>query len=241
MIKSKIYVNLMKIFIFINLLIFSVTSYADHGIGTGFFITNDGYFLTNAHVAGAMDHKKNNYIYWKNQRIPIHLVYISPRVDISLFKADMTHSPCLQIGTLKKGYEVVGTKMKLLFFDKRSDPYNFSGPLLYDITITGYEKAFWPGNVASPTYSFEPYTRPGNSGSPIILGNYIVSILEGGFWKIEPININSLKMTWTESFSLNNKDLEVFMASQNTEDRPLMCYYPTDDARDIINYIFQQD
>lgn len=123
--------------------------------GTGFFVTNDGYLLTNQHV---VSDSRALFIVVGDQEIPAVLIDSSEKEDIALLKADV-NSQLIPIATdlPKKGEEIA-----ILGYP--------------NITVQGNEQKATFGHINAlsgiqndPRWlQFDAPIQPGNSGSPVI-------------------------------------------------------------------------
>jgi len=123
--------------------------------GTGFFVTNDGYLLTNQHV---VSDSRALFIVVGDQEIPAVLIDSSAKEDIALLKADV-NSQLIPIATdlPKKGEEIA-----ILGYP--------------NITVQGNEQKATFGHINAlsgiqndPRWlQFDAPIQPGNSGSPVI-------------------------------------------------------------------------
>lgn len=125
-------------------------------MGTGFFVSNDGYLITNSHVANGSE---NISIMLDGQRVPAVLVDDDSNNDIALLKVDKS---------------VVGLPLELRNKVKRGA----------DIAVLGYPNIGLQGNEQKATFGFinansgvkgdtrhfqiSSPIQPGNSGSPMV-------------------------------------------------------------------------
>lgn len=76
----------------------AATQLQKYSIGTGFFVSEDGYILTNKHVVAELD---ATYKVSVNGRfdIPATVVYRSPSTDLAVLKVKDNNYPALQLGS----------------------------------------------------------------------------------------------------------------------------------------------
>ncbi|HEU0230609.1 MAG TPA: DegQ family serine endoprotease [Burkholderiaceae bacterium] len=134
------------------------------GVGSGFFISSDGYILTNNHVIA---HSNGIYVTLTNgKEYKAKIIGTDPRTDIALIKIDIHGAPPLTIGDsdkLKKGQWVLA----------------IGSPFGLDSTVTaGIVSA-----INRDTGDYLPFIQtdvavnPGNSGGPLInLSGQVVGI-----------------------------------------------------------------
>ena len=125
--------------------------------GTGFFITNDGYFVTNQHVVGSA---KSVLIRVTNgKKIPAEVIRVDPDNDLAILKAEGTFR-ALPVQTSQNVRR--GDKVFTLGFPNTS--------------VQGVEPKFTDGVISSLTglrdqpnnYQISVALQPGNSGGPLI-------------------------------------------------------------------------
>lgn len=125
------------------------------GVGSGFFISEDGYILTNHHVIAGAD---DIYVTLTDQReFKAKVIGSDERTDVALIKVEASNMPALKIGNpaqLKKGEWVMA----------------IGSPFGLDSTVTaGIVSA-----QARDTGDYLPFIQtdvavnPGNSGGPLI-------------------------------------------------------------------------
>jgi putative serine protease PepD len=156
--------------IFIILLIISIIGLVfispAYAAGTGTIISNDGYILTNKHVANNDTAKFNNYMFFLINGYTYKAKFItSPGdIDLALFKVESDiRLPCSQFGTSDpiKSQELI---VHMFNFIKRD--YSFKSVSVPHAYIIHDQK----DNISvlsQRAFSFENIVRPGNSGSPI--------------------------------------------------------------------------
>ncbi|WP_371820357.1 Do family serine endopeptidase [Verticiella alkaliphila] len=125
------------------------------GVGSGFFISRDGYVLTNHHVVDGADGIVVTLA--DGREFKAEVIGSDQRTDVALLKVDIKDAPVLNIGdpkTLKKGQWVLA----------------FGSPFGLDSTVTsGIVSA-----IGRDTGDYLPFIQtdvavnPGNSGGPLI-------------------------------------------------------------------------
>jgi len=135
-----------------------VTILTDKSVGSGFFINNDGYIVTNQHVVS--DANEIRVLTYDKQEIPAELIGESKLHDVALIKVSITHDVLIlaDSSTLQVGKKVIA----------------IGNPLGLSFTVTqGIVSAL---NRVGPN-GFREYIQtdvplnPGNSGGPLIDGN----------------------------------------------------------------------
>lgn len=146
------------------------------GNGSGFFITSDGYFVTNHHVleeGDAVTVKSGNRVF------PAQVVKSDPRNDIAILKVEGLF-PCLPFGDdlqVRPGDDVftVGFPMADVMGEA---PKTTLGTVS---AITGIEDD-------PTTFQISVQIQPGNSGSPLVLKE------NGGVIGVTSSSLNSLQL-----------------------------------------------
>ncbi len=126
--------------------------------GTAFFVTHDGYLVTNAHVVAGRD-----AIYVRTgvgDLLPVTLIRIDQRNDLALLKVDGRHFSALPIAASESVRR--GTRVVTVGFP--------------NVDVQGFEPKLTEGIVSSLTgLRDEPRTfqisvpiQPGNSGGPLV-------------------------------------------------------------------------
>lgn len=134
--------------------------------GTGFFVSNDGYLITNYHVIE--DSKKITVITIDKRELEARIIKTDPPNDVALLKVD-TETKALPLSghTLSKGEEV----------------FTLGYPL---ITVQGQEQKATFGRINSLSgiaddirfIQIDVPVQPGNSGGPLInMNGYVVGIV----------------------------------------------------------------
>lgn len=132
-------------------------------LATGFFVTDQGHFITNHHVTNGA---KNIYITTnKGQRVYAKVIKENPDIDIVIAKADI-QSKGVSLGTQKsveKGEEVLTLGYPLLVIQGSEQKATF-GRINAFSGIRGDQKV----------YQIDVPLQPGNSGGPLISEHGIV-------------------------------------------------------------------
>ncbi len=125
------------------------------GVGSGFFISDDGYILTNHHVVDRADGIQVTLM--DGREVDAEVVGSDQRTDVALLKVDLNDTPSLQIGDpadLRKGDWVLA----------------FGSPFGLEATVTsGIVSA-----LGRDTGGYLPFIQtdvavnPGNSGGPLV-------------------------------------------------------------------------
>ena len=132
-------------------------------LATGFFVSNNGHFVTSCHVTSAT---KNIYI-TTNQglRVPAKVLFEDPEIDVALAKADI-QSFGVPFGTNKavaKGGAVLTLGYPLLVIQGSEQKATF-----------GRINAFSGIRNDPKVYQIDVPLQPGNSGGPLISDRGIV-------------------------------------------------------------------
>ena len=131
------------------------TEEVPRGVGSGFFISQDGYVMTNAHVVDGADEV---YIKLTDKReFKAKVVGIDKRTDVALIKVDGTKLPFLQIGDsdkIKAGEWVVAI----------GSPFDLENSVSAGIVSA---KSRDTGDLL-PLIQTDVAVNPGNSGGPLL-------------------------------------------------------------------------
>jgi len=211
-------------------------------LGTGFFISNDGYLLTNRHVTdSAANSTEPLTVKWLGKTYPAILVADGTRygIDLSLLKID-TKTSCLPAGNYQ-GRSIVGREFTAVYYDftNELDPLRY-----YKLKITSIKmkiindtKVALGGDYTSRYVIKPPFSRAGNSGSPIIdKDNYIVSVINGGHSTVHQPNRDQLVFTNVNSFAVGNPELVTFLTPYRYNYN-IQCNTPTKDYKLILNTV----
>lgn len=134
------------------------------GVGSGFFISQDGYILTNHHVVEGADGIRVTMA--DGRELEAEVIGSDQRTDVALIKVDIKNAPVLDIGnpsSIRKGEWVLA----------------FGSPFGLDSTVTaGIVSA-----IGRDTGDYLPFIQtdvavnPGNSGGPLVdLNGRVVGI-----------------------------------------------------------------
>ncbi len=137
--------------------------------GSGFALTNNGYFVTNYHVVEGADsvYIQNN----KGQSFKVNIIYIDPSYDIAILgiaDTTFTNLPTLPY-TFKKSVSDLGEEVYTIGYPRDEVVYGKG----YLSSATGY-------NGDSTAYQVSIPVNPGNSGGPLLdnRGN-IIGLIKG--------------------------------------------------------------
>lgn len=141
------------------------SGFADRVIGSGFFIDERGYIVTNHHVISDVVDKKNekfSRLYVKlirdnETRIPCKVVGYDEILDIALLKVEITPPFILELGSSKD--LSLGDKISAI-----GTPLGLHGTLTSGIVSSVDRKLFTMGNV----FQIDAAVNSGNSGGPCI-------------------------------------------------------------------------
>lgn len=140
-------------------------AYADRAIGSGFFISHDGYIVTNHHViADVVDPKNEKFmkVYVKlasdtDTRIPAKIVGWDSVIDLALLKVEVDAPFVLQLGS--SADLTIGDKVSAI-----GTPLGLDGTLTQGIVSAVNRKLFTTGSVLQ----IDAAVNQGNSGGPLI-------------------------------------------------------------------------
>lgn len=126
------------------------------GSGTGFFVSNDGYILTNSHV---INNAKNITVEYKGNNLDAKLISEDTNNDIALIKIEIANAKPLNISADKvtKGAEVCALGFPLINLQGKELKSTFGNVN----AVSGIE-----GDVRF--YQVDTAIQPGNSGGPLI-------------------------------------------------------------------------
>ena len=175
------------------------------GNGSGFFITSDGYLLTNYHV---ISNATSIVIKTKKDFLPARIISFDKNNDIALLKAEGTFSS-LPISASKN-------------ISLGSTIFTIGFP---DVALLGFEPKFTKGEISSlfgiqddpSRFQINAPIQPGNSGSPLVdLDGNVVGIivatlnerytLETGDYLPQNVNF-AIKGSYILAFLENNEDI----------------------------------
>lgn len=160
--------------------------YADIVIGSGFFIDDRGYIVTNHHVIESMvDPKYEGYsrLYIKlledpDTRIPAKVIGYDSVLDLALLKVEVTPKYVLNLGSSSDLQ--IGDKVSAI-----GTPVGLEGTLTSGIISSTERKLFTLGNV----FQIDAAVNSGNSGGPLIDQNMNVqAIVFAGMIRYQGLN-----------------------------------------------------
>src|SRR5215831_14447705 len=128
----------------------------EHGIGSGFIISPDGYILTNAHVVNGASEVEVKLT--DRREFKAKVVGTDPRTDIALLKIDADKLPTLRIGDpskVKVGQWVIAM----------GSPFGFDNSVTAGI-VSAKSRSL-SGDSYVPFIQTDVAVNPGNSGGPL--------------------------------------------------------------------------
>ncbi|MCR5188316.1 MAG: S1C family serine protease [Treponema sp.] len=160
--------------------------YADVVLGSGFFIDERGYLITNHHVIDSMVNPKYegySRLYIKllddpDTKIPAKVIGYDPILDLALLKVEITPEYVLDLGSSKDLN--LGDKVSAI-----GTPVGLEGTLTSGIISSTERKLFTLGNV----FQIDAAVNSGNSGGPLIDQNLKVqAIVFAGISQYQGLN-----------------------------------------------------
>lgn len=160
--------------------------YADRVLGSGFFISKDGYIVTNHHViSDLVDPKYEGYAkaYIKlardqETRIPAKIIGYDETLDLALLKAEVTPPFILALGSSSS--LSVGDRVSAI-----GTPLGLHGTVTTGIVSSVDRKLFTTGSVMQ----IDAAVNSGNSGGPLIDSDLKVqAIVFAGILKYQGLN-----------------------------------------------------
>ncbi len=160
--------------------------YADMVLGSGFFISADGYLITNHHVISDMvDSRYEGFsrLYIKllsdpDTKIPAKVVGYDPVLDLALLKVEIDAPFVFSLGSSKE--LTVGDKVSAI-----GTPLGLEGTLTSGIISSVDRKLLTMGNV----FQLDAAVNSGNSGGPLVDENRKVqAIVFAGIQKYQGLN-----------------------------------------------------
>ena len=136
------------------------------GAGTGFFVTDDGYIVTNRHVAGSADY---SYFVLTNddQEFEAKLIDADPFFDIAILKIEGQNFPIVTLGDsdgIQVGQTVIAIGNALSQYQNSVTKGVISG-INRRISAYDFTKG---GEVIEGAIQTDAAINPGNSGGPLI-------------------------------------------------------------------------
>lgn len=162
------------------------SGYADIVIGSGFFIDDRGYIVTNHHVIESMvDPKYEGFsrLYIKlledqETKIPAKVVGYDPILDLALLKTEIEPKYVFNLGSSSELH--IGDKISVI-----GTPIGLEGTLTSGIISTTDRKLLSIGNV----FQLDAAVNSGNSGGPLIDENMKVqAIVFAGILQYQGLN-----------------------------------------------------
>lgn len=165
--------------------------------GSAFFINNQGYFVTNAHVVEKC--KNNSKIYYNNKNINAKLIAKDKYLDLALLKVDLKNNNYLSISNEP------ATKLQRII----AAGYPFGKYLSDDLKFTsGIVSSLKGLGDDSTRMQIDAALNPGNSGGPIISekNGQVVGVAVSGLRKDKTEAVNyAVKGMMLKSFILSNQ------------------------------------
>lgn len=198
---------------------FSIPRYRQNGTeekeiggGSGFFISDDGYLVTNGHV---VEDEEASYTVFTNDgtSYEANVIAIDEVIDIALLKIDATNPPFLTFGdsdTLKLGEAVIAIGNALGEFRNTVSTGVVSGLSRSIIAGTSYASAESLDNVIQTDAAI----NPGNSGGPLLN-------LEG---QVVGVNVAVAQNSENIAFSLPVNIIQDSIESMKTNGRVIRPY-----------------
>src|SRR5690242_10713607 len=128
----------------------------EHGIGSGFIVSPDGYILTNAHVVDGV--KQVQVKLTDRREFTAKVVGTDAKTDVALIKIDAKNLPTVRIGSAKNvevGQWVVAM----------GSPFGFENSLTAGV-VSAKSRSL-PGDGYVPFIQTDVAVNPGNSGGPL--------------------------------------------------------------------------
>jgi len=146
----------------------NVTASAGDGTGSGFIISEDGYIITNHHVAGpAASDGKIEVVFADGKSATGKLVGSNPGYDLAVVKVDRDSLPTLTLG--KSGELNVGDTVIAI-----GSPLGLQGTVTTGI-VSALNRPVTAGGEGETSFinaiQTDAAINPGNSGGPLVDGN----------------------------------------------------------------------
>jgi len=146
----------------------NVTASAGDGTGSGFIISEDGYIITNHHVAGpAADDGRIEVVFADGKSATGKLVGSNPGYDLAVVKVDRDSLPTLTLG--KSAELNVGDTVIAL-----GSPLGLQGTVTTGI-VSALNRPVTAGGEGETSFinaiQTDAAINPGNSGGPLVDGN----------------------------------------------------------------------
>jgi len=205
--KEFLAVLLFGTLFYVASLVFMSSAHAD---GTGVFVSKDGYIMTNQHVVD--NHKSYYTVEYHGKAYHAVVVSYGRGIDLALLKIT-ENTTCLRV--MPAHIKLFDT-LKSLQFDLRKGYDNIeNGRVTFrihvlDRSVIPFFELLNNGSVFVDYFWFEPVTRPGNSGSPILdSNNDIVSITFMGLEEPNGKTIKSAGMINTHVVEFKNANPQI--------------------------------
>jgi hypothetical protein len=151
-----------------TVVIFTTTKEEDIGLGSGFFVTNNGHILTNSHVVQAA---LKIHVTWKKEGKghEARLVWEDSEIDLALLKIESNHPPALSFPSIVPGI-AKGDDVYALGFPGTQ----FRNMEAFDENISDIEATVTKGvasrfiNTPLKIIQHTAEIRRGNSGGPLV-------------------------------------------------------------------------
>lgn len=167
-----------------------------HCTGSGFFITKNGYLVTNAHV---VEGGRRFDILTSTGKFEARLVKVDSETDLAVLKIDATVVPC---AFSSKRKEKLGAEIFTMGFPQPG-LQGFS-PKVTKGVISGQDG--YRGDVRE--YQIDASIQPGNSGGPLLdLSGHVVGMI-----------VASLKSGQVVNYAIKKSYLMAFLDSANCSD-----------------------
>jgi S1-C subfamily serine protease len=155
---------------------------ADGGLGTGFYVTQDGYMITARHVVeGSLT---GLTILDSRGNLPAQVVDVGANdIDIALLKVNMSACPYLRFPTtpdaLYSGKHIACV----------GSPKGYSESVTQGI-VSDPHREVYPGVAEIGAFQTDCPINPGNSGGPLIDGN--AEVIGIALWKFADVRIDDM-------------------------------------------------
>lgn len=158
------------------------------GIGTGFFINEDGLALTNNHVASTAEGTEaclyddeaadDSQLYTHRVRPVAEVLYTDKGLDISVLQVQLNPGEKVDYFRLAKKHVPQGTKLATY-----GNPYGLTA------TFTSGDLSAYRPDEVRPLVQYSMATNPGNSGGPVADPyGQVVAVHDLGFKEMQNIN-----------------------------------------------------
>ncbi|QGK68649.1 PDZ domain-containing protein [Allosaccharopolyspora coralli] len=143
-----------------------VNSAQGSGEGSGVVISEDGYILTNNHVAEGAERGQMTALFHDNRSAPVRVVGKDPRSDLAVVKADITGLQPAEFGS--SGDLPVGSDVVAI-----GSPFGLSGTVTSGI-VSAKDRPVRAGGESGQQSSVlnalqtDAAINPGNSGGPLV-------------------------------------------------------------------------